>query len=56
MLDRLRLNAQLAVDELFEQKRIPLKLAVKEVEILGAADFPDIQDRVLFRRIGFVLG
>ena len=40
MEDRLGLDAQRAVDELFEEKRIPFKLTVKKVEILGA-DFPD---------------
>jgi hypothetical protein len=36
MVDRLLLNAQLAVDELFEEKRIHLKLTVKGVEALGS--------------------
>lgn len=40
MEDRLGLDAQRAVDELFEEKRIPFQLTVKKVEILGA-DFAD---------------
>jgi hypothetical protein len=40
MEDRFRLDAQRAVDELFEEKRIPFKLTVKKVGMLGA-DFPD---------------
>lgn len=35
MVDRLLLSAQLAVDELFEEKKIRLKLTVKGVEALG---------------------
>jgi hypothetical protein len=35
-----RLNAQEATEELFREKRIPFKLTVKEVRILGD-DFPD---------------
>ena len=47
MDERLRISAQQAVDELLEEKRIPFKLTVKKVQILGA-DFPD------YYRIKFV--
>ena len=40
MEDRFRRDVQRAVDELFEEKRIPFKLTVKDIGILGA-DFPD---------------